>query len=416
MYALLLKESKRISPEQVFILSSFVVNAGNYVYNLLLGRVLGPKAFADAAILITLLLVVSFIAMTFQLVVAKFTVAFDETYKEQLKNWVLKRALSVGLVIGALTIGFSPELQQFFNTSSSSMFVFFGCGIPVYFVMSVHRGSLQGTSDFVALSGTYQFEMWARLILTFLLLFIIGLTAIESVSIAIALSFIAGLFPKKKRTENLLTAPILSKTQKKQIRAFFIVTVCYECTQIICNNSDILLVKHFFEVHEAGLYASLALIGRVVYFITWMFVMLLLPKVISKQKLGENTTHIVLQYVGYISALSLTITGLAFLFPETAVLLLFGEAYISIAPFLGWYALATSLFAVSNIFAYYFLSLDTYLPILFSGIMGFAQIGLIYAFHNTLFDVVMMQIIAMALLLIVQIGYFLKEIKRTKNQ
>ena len=57
----------------------------------------------------------------------------------------------------------------------------------------------------------------------------------------------------------------------------------------IINNSDILLVKHYFDPYNAGLYASLALIGRVVYFTAWMFVMLLLPKVIELKKEGKKT-------------------------------------------------------------------------------------------------------------------------------
>jgi len=59
----------RLAPEQLFMLSGFLVNGGNYLYNLLLGRFLGPSAFSDAAILITFLLVLSFVAMTFQLAV-----------------------------------------------------------------------------------------------------------------------------------------------------------------------------------------------------------------------------------------------------------------------------------------------------------------------------------------------------------
>jgi hypothetical protein len=68
---------KQISPEQYFMLTMLVVNAGNYVYNLLLGRILGPAAFADAAILITLLLVLSFLGMTFQIVTSKYVVLFE---------------------------------------------------------------------------------------------------------------------------------------------------------------------------------------------------------------------------------------------------------------------------------------------------------------------------------------------------
>jgi O-antigen/teichoic acid export membrane protein len=201
----------------------------------------------------------------------------------------------------------------------------------------------------------------------------------------------------------------LSSAHKKQIKTFFLLTAFYECTQIICNNSDILLVKHFFDATEAGLYASLALIGRVIYFITWMFVMLLLPKVVSLRKQGEATAPLLMKYVGYISVFALLITTLAFLFPQTAVLLLFGDAFTSIANLLGWYALATSLFAISNIFAYYFLSLDKYMPILFSGLMGIAQVVLIVFFHDSLFQVVLMQIIAMAVLLLLQLAYFYKK-------
>ncbi len=408
MYALKHRLGITIKPELLFILSSFVVNGGNYIYNLLMGRILGPAAFADVAILITLLLVISFVAMTFQVVVSKFTVELNTSEIASFKKWVLQRATAVGFILGALTILFSKELQSFFNTSSSTMFLFFGIGIPVYFITSVHRGSLQGDTNFTALSGSYQMEMWVRLIGTFGLLFLLGLKPIESVSIAIAFSFVAGLFPWRKREGTKVAMPKLSTANKKLIKKFFLLTAFYECTQIICNNSDILLVKHFFDATESGLYASLALIGRVIYFITWMFVMLLLPKVVMLRKEGQKTKPLLIKYVGYISVFALCTTALAFLFPQTAVSLLFGEAYMSIANLLGWYALATSLFAISNIFAYYFLSLDQYLPILFSGIMGIAQVLLVVFFHDSLFQVVLMQIIAMAVLLVLQLAYFFK--------
>jgi len=150
----------------------------------------------------------------------------------------------------------------------------------------------------------------------------------------------------------------------------------------------------------------LALIGRVVYFVTWMFVMLLLPTVVDKKKHGEDTKPVLLKYTGYIILLASIIVICTFLFPVFSVKLLFGDAYVSIAPLLGWYALATSFFAVSNIFAYYFLSLDHYKPIAIAAIMGIMQIILIVLFHDNLFQVVFMQVVAMGLLLIVQVCYF----------
>ena len=67
---------KRVTPEQLFMISVLTVNGGNYLYNLILGRLLGPAQFADAAVLITFLLVLSFVAMTFQLSDCKVLCAF----------------------------------------------------------------------------------------------------------------------------------------------------------------------------------------------------------------------------------------------------------------------------------------------------------------------------------------------------
>lgn len=398
--------SKFLTPEKVFIISAIFVNGGNYAYNLILGRILGPQQFADAAILVTLLLVVSFVAMTFQLVVAKGMAEHTDRNVSAFIKKAYRYALGFGIFVGALVVVFSKLLKDIFNTQSHSMFIIFGLAIPFYFLMSVNRGKLQGVKSFTKLAATYQLEMISRFIITLVLLFFFDIDSSLAVSIAIAISFIAGIFPLQKKSFHIKSQLSISNVEQKLLIKFFIVTACYELTQIICNNSDILLVKHFFPSYDAGLYASLALIGRVVYFVTWMFVMLLLPTVIAKRKEGENTVPVLLKYVTYISILAGGIVVFTFLFPTFSVTMLFGEDYIAIAPLLGWYALATSFFAISNVFAYYFLSLDKYIPIIIASILGIAQIILITLFHENLYQVVIMQVIAMCALLIGQLGYF----------
>ncbi|WP_298351105.1 oligosaccharide flippase family protein [uncultured Dokdonia sp.] len=408
MIAIQHKIKKILSPEQIFMLSAFVVNGGNYLYNLGLGRVLGPGAFADAAILITLLLVLSFVAMTFQLAVAKFTTEFDKSKQEAFVQRAYKQATTFGIILGAAIVVFAGSLQTLFQTESSVMFTIFGIAVPLYFIMSVNRGNLQGRKSFIALSITYQLEMVCRLALTFALLLFFNIESSVAVATAIAISFIAGVFPFKKLTSKKAVQSALTSKESKAVMNFFVLTACYELTQIICNNSDILLVKHYFPSYDAGLYASLALIGRVVYFVTWMFVMLLLPTVVSMRKEGKNSVPVLMKYVGYITALASGIVLFTFLFPSFAVQILFGEQYMSIAPLLGWYALATSFFALSNIFAYYYLSLDHYKPIVIAAIFGVLQIVLIILFHDSLFEVVLAQVVAMGSLLIAQLLYFWK--------
>jgi len=397
------------------MLSVIIVNGGNYLYNLLLGRMLGPELFADAALLITLLLVLSFVAMTFQLATAKFAVLFEPKVFKSFVSFSYTYAAIIGCATGALVVVFARQLQGIFNTQSPIMFIIFGIGIPIYFIMSVNRGIFQGTKKYDSLAITYQTEMISRLVITLLFIYFLPFSSSVVIAMGIVISFALGLVPFKSVGFSLTTTHSLPKKHIKHVTHFFVLTGFYELTQIIINNSDILLVKHYFEDHEAGLYASLALIGRVVYFVAWMFVMLLLPKVVQKQKDGQATTPILLKYISYIVILSTTIVVGCYLFPEFVIQIMFGSEYISIAPLLWKYAIATSLFAIANIFAYYFLSLDKYIPVLISGLMGVSQVALIVVFHNSIAQVVTVQIMAMITLLIVQIGYFFYGNKKRTN-
>lgn len=403
---------KKISPEQLFMLSVLIVNGGNYIYNLLLGRILGPEAFAEAALLITLLLVLSFAGMTFQLATAKFAVIFSGDQWLSFKNNSYKQATLFGIIAGLLVIVFSKNLQAIFNTQSHWMFVVFGVGIPLYFFMSVNRGTYQGKQDFKNLSITYQTEMWSRLLLTLAFLMVIPWEPSFLVALGIGVSFLFGLIPSNLKGLTFTNKIKLLPENAKRVSRFMLLTACYEFTQIIINNSDILLVKHYFDALDAGLYASLALIGRVVYFVAWMFVMLLLPTVVQKQKDGEPTAPTLFKYVAYIGLLSAVIVTACYIMPEFIITIMFGDAYISMATLLWQYALATSLFAIANIFAYYFLSLDHYVPVILSGVLGMSQIFLVVFFHDSLETVVQVQIIAMAILLAVQITYFLAKKSR----
>lgn len=406
METMSIAKKRVLTQENLFMLSVLVVNAGNYLYNLLLGRILGPEQFSDAAILITSLLILSFVAMTFQLVVAKFSVTIEEKFYNVFVNKVYKSATIVGLVFGALVVIFSKELQQVFHTTSWSMFTIFGIGIPLYFLMSVNRGLYQGKKEFKLLSITYQAEMATRLVITLLLVILFPSHASVMIAIGVLVSLFVGLFPFKFDPNFLKSDVLLPSKELTLMKRFFAITAFYELSQIIINNSDILLVKHFFDAYQAGLYASLALIGRIVYFIAWMFVMLLLPTVVQLKKEGKDTTQVLSKYVLYIGMIALAIILICKFFPVLIVQLLFGNAYVSIAPLMWKYALATGVFAVANIFAYYFLSLDKYVPVIVSAIFGGMQVVLIVLYHESLEQVVHMQIIAMLSLLSIQLVFF----------
>ncbi|PCE62520.1 MATE family efflux transporter [Sediminicola luteus] len=406
---------RKITPKQWFMISTMVVNGGNYLYNLILGRLLGPKAFAEAALMITLLLVLSFIGMTFQMTVAKFIAQTDGTDRKAVTDQLYRYGLWAGALFGFTVYVGAPSLQQFFHTQNALMFRIFGIGIPIYFLMSINRGKNQGAHEFKKLAVSYQSEMWGRLFITVAALILLPFQHGVLVAFGIFISLVMGSFPMKLKPSRIFRPSRLSPLLKKRIKHFIAITAFYELTQILINNSDIILVKRYFADEQAGLYASLALIGRVVYFIAWMLVMLLLPEVVKAKKEGIPTTPMLLRYVSYISALSIGIVSFCALFPEFVIRALFGGAYLSMSALLWQYALATSLFAVANIFTYYYLSLDRYTPIWLAAIFGCVQVLLLIFFHGTLSMVVQVQLIAMSALLITQLIYYIRYDVRKKT-
>ena len=406
MVITLSKYKIKLSTSQQFMICILFVNAGNYLYNLVLGRWLGPELFSNVALLVTLLLMLSFLAMTLQLLSAKFIIELPSEKINSFKNKLFKLSFGIGTLLTILCVFFAKNINELFHLNNPSAIYIFALGIPVYFMMSISRGLHQGKQDFTKLSQSYIMEMSGRIIVTFVLIGGTSISPTIAVSVGIVVSFLIGLFPNQFRFKKLKTSLEISSDDQKTIVKFIIITLLYECTQIIINNSDILIVKHYFNDIESGLYASLALIGRVVYFITWMLIMLLLPKVIEAKKQGDDPKKILLKYFKYIICITISLVIICFFFPQTIINLLFGKAYISMSPLLCKYAIATSLFALGNLFVYYFLSLSQYKPVVIAVFFGIAQLVLLILFHNTLETVVHVQIGLMFTFLIVMLVWF----------
>lgn len=86
---------------------------------------------------------------------------------------------------------------------------------------------------------------------------------------------------------------------------------------------------------------------------------------------------------------------------EWVLQLLFGDQYLGVAPLLWLYALATTLFALANVFITYDLSLGRRSGSWLALLAGCVQIAAIMLFHDTLAQVVTVQIAVMLALVAV---------------
>lgn len=396
-----LSQIRELRGGAVFFLSATLVNLGNYAFNLIFGRWLGPALFAEVNLLVSLVLFVSFVAATLSMVTAKFVATHQATQDtaqiESVRAWLNRVALALGLVMAAVFVLGAPLLAQFFQSTSGWPFVILGLGMPFYMLAGVERGSLQGTTRFGQLALSYQSEMWLRLALS--ALFLVGGLGINGIAAAMALAllgawWVAKMAPRGPRATSR-TASLLSRDAQRTIARFALAASGTLVGQILINNSDILIVKHFFAAEQAGQYGALALIGRIVFFATWSVVMTLFPVVAQKQARGEPHGHLLGIGLGLVAGVSTIIIGATLVIPDVIVKVLFGTAYMSIAPLLWMYAVSTAFYALANVIISYRLSANHTLGGLFVVVAGVAQVIGLWWFHDTLGQVVAIQVALM---------------------
>jgi O-antigen/teichoic acid export membrane protein len=242
------------------------------------------------------------------------------------------------------------------------------------------------------LGGNFVIEAFTRFVVGVALV-VAGygaLGAVGAISAAVLMAYFIPPMPREVRTDPVAGEPA-SFAEAVQAIVFFI-------GQVIINNIDILLVKHFFPAEPAGIYAAIAQVGRLLYFICWFgIVNAMFPVAASRQeqkRSGALGVPLLLVF-----GISLLFVGGTALFPNFIMGLIFGSKFIHIGPLLALYAAATALYSLSVVLIAYEMSRRIantgWLQLLVSA----ALILVIGFFHQDLHEVIIVRIVLMVLML-----------------
>jgi O-antigen/teichoic acid export membrane protein len=123
-------------------------------------------------------------------------------------------------------------------------------------------------------------------------------------------------------------------------------------------NADVVLAKHYLSSSDAGIYAAGSVLGRVAYFLGVTVASVMFPEVATLHARDENHYHVVDASLLLMLGLSVALIAGYFLLPQL-VLLPYGSGFAPVRPYLGPFAIALSLLAISNVMVNYFLSVNS---------------------------------------------------------
>jgi O-antigen/teichoic acid export membrane protein len=383
----------------ILLLSTGLVAATNLVYNILIARMLGASSFGHASALYTLLMLLSAITLSFQIITSKFIARSSETVQAQIYASMLRRAWQVGLGVAVLLAAGSAYLKSYFNLPAQHDLVLLAIAAGVYIPLGVRRGRLQGRYNFRGLAINVVVEVAVKLGGALLFLHLgMGVTGVmTAVLLSIVAAYIAGAPGAKYRaTAGLIKiAPFGEGMQ----------AVTYFIGQVILSNLDILLVKHFFPPPEAGVYAAVALVGRVVFMLSWSVVSSMFPVSASHTpgERGHSVLYTGLLLVGTVTSAFIAAVALA---PQAVWTMLLGKTFLlgtvaSFSALLTQYAVMTGVYCVAVVLMMYEISrrigTAAWVQLGASALMAIA----IWRYHNSLSQVILVQLFVMCGLLVV---------------
>ncbi len=386
------------SGSAIMIIGSNSISALNYLYHLILGRLLGPIGYGELVSLISLIGLLGIVPGSINLVIVKY-VSSSKDPKEinNLIGWVKSKLIKLSFIFFLAMLLASPAISSFLHIDRIIYLVLISLSFLFSLQAVFYRAVLQGLLKFKELILSFLTENITKLIVSILLVYI-GLS-VGGAMMAFLVATIVGwyqtnYFLKYKNT----SIPVPPKNIKPIIQ-FIIPVLIQSISMTALYSSDVILVKHFFSSFDAGIYASISTLGKIIFFGAGPISAVMFPLVSQRQSKGEDYKKIFeLSFIAT-GALALVILILYWFIPQLAVELLYGKLYIAGVNLLFWYGVFITLFTLSVLLINYSLSLGKTKVVLFSLGAAVTQVNLIWFFHNSLQEVINISILVTALLL-----------------
>lgn len=387
------------------VLGSNLFNLGQFVYHFLVGRYLGKEIYGDFAAILSILGIIGMFQSAISLTIVRFVATKkNDSEISAFARWISKWSFFIALFTLLVLLGLASTLASFLNLTEQTAAFLIAPIVFIFILTNTFRSILQGTLKFAKFITSMLLESISKIILT-LILVTLGLGLLGALFgfifgsvIALVTSFIFVLnylSTKKEQAPNL--KPLFSYTTAVFIQGLSLTSM---------YSTDIILVKHFLSAADAGIYASLSVLGRIVFYGITPITNVMFPLIAKRFNLGHKYSNLFYLSLIMISIISLGLNGIFYFFPKIPILVLFGSNFIEGAKYLWYFGIFMSLLALSSHLTQFYLSLNKTIVVWFFAAAAITQIILILLFHIDILGIIKISILCTALLAFSLLIYF----------
>ncbi|HEY4433610.1 MAG TPA: hypothetical protein VGM99_04335 [Candidatus Cybelea sp.] len=351
-----LRASAIVKQSLLVFTAGMVVNICGFIAHAIASRQLGVTEYGGLYALINAALIASlpaaFVAPVVAQLAAEFRALHDDGHLRGLTDSIAGGFAKLGaLYLIVAAIGAFPFAHFLHVPVWSVPFVGLLAGVTLF--VNALRAIAQGTQDFVG----YGFSNAAE-----------GLAKVIGISVLIALGLrlggaIAGFIlgpacaliylGMRLKRRYIVSEPRAVRYDWQRILNAGAGAAAATIAIALMGSADVVLVKHYFAPHEAGLYAAASLGGKMLLYLVGFVPTVLLPQAADRHARGARTREVLAGSLTMLVTVALCGIFIFYFFGLDVLHALVGHAYDAAAPLLVKYGLAMVLLALTNSLTYY---------------------------------------------------------------
>lgn len=382
----------------ILFTGSMVGNVFNYLYQLYMGRALGPVDYGILGSIFSIITIFGAFTTAAQTAITSFVAGFKARKEygkiHSLVVFSLKRFFYLGFFIFMLFILMRTSISSFLNIENARLIILTGVVILLSFICPIPNGVLNGLQRFKLLSLLSGINPGTKLFFGIILVYMgfgVG-GAIAGVLLSTILGIMLSIMPLR-----FLFSEKKEELDKVDFMQYSVSVFLSILAITVLTNIDVLLVKHYFSPQIAGYYTAAALLGKIVLFVSGILVAVMYPKISEVHSQNRKTEGILRDTLLYTLLISSSIAVVYFVSPDFISRMLFGREYV-IQDIIGPFAIAFGFFSLSNVLIMYNLAVKKTSVVFIPLAAILVEVIAVSMFHSTLIEVIKILVVIHAVL------------------
>ncbi len=334
--------------------ASLFANVFNYLFYVLMGRILSVADYGAVMSLISVVLVVLGIGQIGQTVTAKLAAdlraAGDLDAMAAFSRGITRGSLWLAFAIALVAFGARSFVAGYLHIGNLGLVTIAGVTAGLGLVLFLQRGVFQGFGSF----GTFALSNVLDTLRTALLVPLVhafgAMGSLLSFLGAVVVATLYGEVALRRRFGKISTFVSLDARRMMVIAG---ATGLSTFGIALLMFYDVVLARHFLSPIDAGLYGAAALTGRVIFALIAFLPTVLLPNVAVRSAHGRSSAHVLAGAVGIAVSVIGVLTVACAVAPKTVIRLLAGVNFVPGAHLILPYALAAGALSLASLLSAY---------------------------------------------------------------